>query len=234
MRQLKTSNTDNWLNADGDADTDDAVFAGDTGVLGITDVNTVVKLTHEGNADGAIILTETGSNTGVFESQDDDESNIWITGSENDDFTIDYAGATVQVFVESFDTTLEMIADGTWNSGDTLTVRLTNENLNINTLKDDDFGIDDSPIMRFGTPDTSNYFAPTAQISDDSITVDSDTLLTTLKATTGTTTFDVALDEGQVAELNSSSVSRYIHYSGGPDLTTDRGSNYRMTPTCPL
>ena len=221
MRQLKTSNTDNWLNADGDADTDDAVFAGDTGVLGITDVDTVVELTHVGNAGGAIILTETGSNTGVFESQDDDESNIWIIGSENDDFTIDYAGATVQVFVESFDITLEMIADGAWNSGDTLTVRLTDENLNINTLKDDNFGIDDSPIMRFGSPITSNYFAPTAQISDDSITVDSDTLLTTLKATTGITTFDVALDEAKVTELNSSSVSRYIHYSGGPGLTTE-------------
>ena len=215
------SNIDNWLDNDGVDDTTTSVFAGDTGVLGITDVDTVVELTHEDNADGAIILTETGSNTGVFESQDDDESNIWIMGSENDDFTIDYAGATVQVFVESFDTTLEMIADGTWDSGDTLTVRLTDENLNINTLKDDNFGIDDSPIMRFGTPDTSNYFAPTARISDDSITVDSDTLLTTLSATTGMTAFDVALDEGKVAELNSSSVSRYIHYSGGPDLTTD-------------
>ena len=35
------------------------------------------------------------------------------------------------------------MADGTWNSGDTLTVRLTNENLNINTLADDDMEIDD-------------------------------------------------------------------------------------------
>ena len=48
------------------------------------------------------------------------------------------------------------MADGTWNSGDTLTVRLTNENLNINTLDDDDMKITNSilPTMTFGTPIT--------------------------------------------------------------------------------
>ena len=59
-----------------------------------------------------------------------------------------------QVIVDSFDSTLELVADGTWNSGDTLTVRLTNENLNINTLADDDMKITDSvlPTMTFGAP----------------------------------------------------------------------------------
>ena len=48
------------------------------------------------------------------------------------------------------------MADGTWNSGDTLTVRLTNENLNINTLADDDMKITDRilPTMTFGAPTT--------------------------------------------------------------------------------
>ena len=80
-------------------------------------------------------LTETGANTGVFESQNDDDiSNIVVTGGENDDFTIAYADDDVQVFIEDFDSTLELIADGTWDSGETATVRLTNENLNLNTL----------------------------------------------------------------------------------------------------
>ena len=53
-----------------------------------------------------VTLTETGANTGVFESQnDDDSSNIEVTGVENDDFTIAYADSDVQVFIESFDTT---------------------------------------------------------------------------------------------------------------------------------
>ena len=41
-------------------------------------------------------------------------------GSENDDFTIDYADADVQVFIESFDSTLELIADGTWDQANRL------------------------------------------------------------------------------------------------------------------
>ena len=39
-------------------------------------------------------------------------------GDENDDFTIAYADSDVQVFIEDFDSTLEVIADGTWNSGE--------------------------------------------------------------------------------------------------------------------
>ena len=94
-----------------------------------------------------VTLTETGSNTGVFESQnDDDSSNIEVTGDENDDFTIAYADSDVQVFIEDFDSTLEVIADGTWDSGETATVRLTNENLNLNTLTDQNMEIGDDDL----------------------------------------------------------------------------------------
>ena len=93
----------------------------------------------------AVVIDETGSNTGVFESQSDDDSEISVyeKASDGDTFTIAYADDDQQVIVDSFDSTLELVADGTWNSGDTLTVRLTNENLNINTLADDDMKIDD-------------------------------------------------------------------------------------------
>ena len=104
-----------------------------------------------------VTLTETGANTGVFESQNDnDSSNIVVTGDVNDDFTIAYADDDVQVFIEDFDSTLELIADGTWDSGETATVRLTDENLNLNTLIDDDLTKDSAnlPVMRFGTPMT--------------------------------------------------------------------------------
>ena len=83
-----------------------------------------------------------------------------VTGDVNDDFTIAYADDDVQVFIEDFDSTLELIADGTWDSGETATVRLTNENLNLNTLKDDDLtkDSDNLPVMRFGTPMTLRDF----------------------------------------------------------------------------
>ena len=97
----------------------------------------------------------------MFESQnDDDVSGIMVTGNENDDFTIEYADDDVQVFIEKFDSTLELIADGTWDSGETATVRLTDENLNLNTLIDDDLTKDSTnlPVMRFGTPMTLKSF----------------------------------------------------------------------------
>ena len=60
------------------------------------------------------------------------------------------------MFIEDFDSTLVVIADGTWDSGESLTVRLTNENLNTNTLTEQDMAIgdDDLPILMFGAPIT--------------------------------------------------------------------------------
>ena len=106
------------------------------------------------------------------------------------------------MFIEEFDSTLELIADGTWDSGETATVRLTNENLNLNTLKDDDDLTKDSPnlpVMRFGTPMTLKSFDAEPTISDDSASVDGKTLLTTLSATSQRTTFDITLTDDQVS-----------------------------------
>ena len=157
------NNNDNWL----------GTFGGDGGVFTVTEDTRIVTVT-DGSV-GLVTLTETGSNTGVFESQNaDDSSNIDVTGVENDDFTIAYADDDVQVFIEEFDSTLELIVDGTWDSGETATVRLTDENLNLNTLLDDDLtkGSDNLPVMRFGTPMTLRSFDAEPTISDDSASVD--------------------------------------------------------------
>ena len=149
-----------------------------------------------------VTLTETGANTGVFESQnDDDSSNIVVTGDENDDFTIAYADDDVQVFIEDFDSTLELIADGTWDSGETATVRLTDENLNLNTLLDDDLTKDSPnlPVMRFGTPMTLRALMLNLRIPDDSASVDPKTLLTTLSATSQSTIFTITLTDDEVS-----------------------------------
>ena len=54
-----------------------------------------------------------------------------------------------QVIVDDFDSTLELIADGTWDSGEPLTIRLTNENLDLNTLDDHDMALIDDPILPY-------------------------------------------------------------------------------------
>ena len=88
----------------------------------------------------------------MFESQDD---SIKIEGVENDKLTIDYAGNSIQVFIGSFDSALEMIADGTWDSGESLTVRLSDETLDKDTMTDEEMKIGDVlPVLMVGTPIT--------------------------------------------------------------------------------
>ena len=212
-------NADNWLTpvtlADG---TETTVFGGNAGEFTVTEDDKKVTV-----AGGLVTLTETGSNTGVFESQNsDDGSNIAAAGDVNDDFTIAYADDDVQVFIEEFDSTLELIADGTWDSGETATVRLTDENLNLNTLLDDDLTKDSAnlPVMSFGDPKTLRDFTHEPAISDDSVSVDGKTLLTTLSATSTSTEFTITLTDDEVSWLNSTSMSHYVHYYDGPALTT--------------
>ncbi len=202
----------------------------DDGVVGITAAPTDPPV-------GTITLTETGANTGVFESQngdDNDSSNIVATGDENDDFKIAYADSDVQVFIEDFDSTLEVIANGAWDSGESLTVRLSNENLNTNTLTEQDMAIGDKylPVLIQGDPITL-HTVTIARAGDAAFgeewSVDENTQVATLRATNTTTTFTVTLTTGpdsQLARLTSDAMSSYVHYSSEEfTATTDAQLN---------
>ena len=215
---------DNWVGFFGGLGGKFTVDAGENVVdianVTNTDTNTDVEY---------VILTETGTNTGVFESQnDDDSSNIKVTGIENDDFTIAYADSDVQVFIEDFDSTLELIADGTWNSGETATVRLSDENLDTNTLTDQNMEIDDElPVLILGEPITlrdliseGTYDGDNNDTTDEvprgTITVNSNTRVGALAIPdTGNDTavvFTLTLSEGQVNQINRG--ESYIQYLG--------------------
>ena len=79
-----------------------------------------------------------------------------MTAVSGDTFTIEYADDDQQIIVDDFDSTLELIADGTWDSSEPLTIRLTNENLDLNTLDDHDmaFTDDDLAVLTMGDPVT--------------------------------------------------------------------------------
>ena len=206
-------------------DTDDWVgaFGGLGGKFKVTADDKVVDIANVTDVE-YVILTETGTNTGVFESQgDNDLSNIMVTGVENDVFTIAYADSDVQVFIESFDTALEMITDGTWDSGESLTVRLTNENLNLNTLTEQKIviGNDDIPVLVRGDPVTLKA----AEIDDgeigESISVN-DAHVATLNATGLDTTITVTLTDDQLTRLTNNTLNHYTHVlSNGLDITTN-------------
>ncbi len=215
----------NWLDVLGD----------NGGELTVTDADDAVEITND-ETDELIKLTETGSNTGVFTSEnDDDVSNIMVTGNENDDFTIAYADDDVQVFIEDFDSTLETISDGTWNSGGSITVRLTDEDLNTNTLTDQDMelGDDDLPILMFGEPITlaTVTIEPVGDADDptalgDRLAIDEDTHVGTLMKSTAFAvdnvyTFTVTLTEAQKERLQDGTLGNYIHYSSDLEATTN-------------
>ena len=169
--------------------------------------------------DGIVTIDETGSNTGVFESQSDDDSEISVKegASDGDTFTIGYADDDQQVIVNDFSSTLELIADGTWDSGESLTIRLSSEDLNLNTLGDDDMteASDDLPVLILGDPITLRTVKSMA-ISDgqigESISVN-DAHVATLLTTQLNTTITVTLTTGQNDRLKDETMSHYAHVS---------------------
>ena len=92
----------------------------DTGVFGITDTNDPPVAEYSAG-EKVVTFEETGSNTGVFASDENDVSEIDVSdgASSGDTFTIKYAADDQQIIVDDFDSTLELIADGTWDSSET-------------------------------------------------------------------------------------------------------------------
>ena len=194
----------------------------DTGTLNIIDsTENPVAVYADETAPMEVTIYETRSNTGVFESDDGGVSEIKINdeASSGDTFTIEYAADSQQIIVDDFDSTLELIADGTWDSSEPLTIRLTNENLDLNTLDDHDmaFTDDDLAVLIMGDPITlDNVRSVTTDKVGDAVDVNPRTFVVTLNATTDSTPVNVVLTSGQLARLTDSAHSHYVHYIADP------------------
>ena len=206
------------------------IFRGDTGRLAIDNLDPITIGYVAG--EGAMVeFEETGPSTGVFVSYDtDEESRITVNGDARagSTFTVDYAGNDAQVIVDDFDFTLELVRDGigsTWDSGEDLTVRLSAEGLNLNTLKDDDMTIadDDLPVLILGEPITLGAVESMA-INDrqigESISVN-DAHVATLSATQLATTITVTLTPEQNERLKDETMGHYAHLSSDLAVTTN-------------
>ena len=209
------------------------IFRGDTGRLVIDNLDPITIGYVAG--DGAMVeFEETGPSTGVFVSYDtNEESRITVNGDARagSTFTVDYAGNDAQVIVDDFDFTLELVRDGigsTWDSGEDLTVRLSAEGLNLNTLKDDDMTIadDDLPVLILGDPITLATVASAEVTSDmafgEAWSVNYDTHVATLTVTDTDTTVAITLTGEQLERLKDNGAqSHYVHYSSTFAATTD-------------
>ena len=206
------------------------IFTGDTTTLKTDDPDSLITITDNATT---IKFEETGSNTGVFESQDD---SITINGNENQDLTIDYAGNRIQVFIGSFDSVLEMIADGTWDSGESLTVRLSDESLDKDTMTDEKMKIGEVlPVFMVGTPITltadleslgthdhdndgnaTTPDVPRGMIAVGNAYVGALNISDAEASETDPVAFTIPLSEDDMGQINSG--SSYVHYMG-PDVT---------------
>ena len=141
--------------------------SGDKDIIGFEDNDNqkTVGTGFEGKA--LVTVQETSSNSGVFSSTDNAHDSVLKTTTTTDeeklrglDFTIDYNDTTNNFIVKFFQGLVKMdltsIASD-WGSGESLTVNITDQDENKNTLKDDDFSASGSksiPTVEIGSPFT--------------------------------------------------------------------------------
>ena len=113
------------------------------------------------SADKYLVFWESAENSGVFyNTDDDDQSNLKVTSNalRGTTATIDY-NDSAQSFVVQYDfATIDMDANSVgdeWNSGEEMTVVLYDQDLNLNTFKDEDLTVRGGtlvPSLQIGSP----------------------------------------------------------------------------------
>ncbi len=151
-----------------------ALFYGDNGFLDINPKKVIEfrnndnsKLVDLVTGDGFFYVTveESSPNTGIFENTDSsNESNLFTTGNSirDDSGIIDYNDEARSLLIAYYGGSILMdkaTIDGDWSSGEELTVTVTDQDENTNTLKQDIFDVSDPrfqaiPAIRIGSPIT--------------------------------------------------------------------------------
>ena len=113
---------------------------------------------------GPVTITETQSNSGIFKNTDEaDLSNLVITSDakRGTSATIDYNDSTQTILVANYFALLDLdesSVGGEWNSGELLAVTLTDQDMNLDSLLDEDLDVNnaavDVPALTIGSPIT--------------------------------------------------------------------------------
>ena len=134
-----------------------------------------------------VTVQETAPNSGVFSSTDNAHQSVMVTTSDEKlrdlDFTIDYNDTTENRIVTFFQGLVKMDLSSIaseWGSGESLTVNISDQDENKNTLKSDDFSATGSksiPTVKIGSPFTLEQ-ATEVKVGDVSIVEESDDIAT--------------------------------------------------------
>ena len=131
-------------------------------------------------ADKYLIFWETAENSGVFVNTDDDDaSNLKVLGTaiRGTTATFDY-NDSAQSFVVAHDfATIDMDVSSVgdeWNSGEEMTVRLIDQDLNLNTGSDEDLTVSGGtlvPSLQIGSPLSVKAGAVLLDNSSNTVTI---------------------------------------------------------------
>ena len=129
-----------------------------------------------------VTVQETSPNSGVFSATDDAHKSMLVTvtdtGLRDLDFTIEYNADITNYIVEFFVgmVSIDLSTIGSdWGSGESLSVSVTDQDENRNTLVDDDFSIDGStaiPTVQIGNPFTLEQATRVTSVNTDGDVVD--------------------------------------------------------------
>jgi len=214
----------------------DAASVGTAVIQSQDNADCSVDLAAAGEYDTSVLsgyhcFTETGSNTGIFTNGDDSDvatAKINTAALRGTTATIDYNDSAQSYLVTTSWGTIDMAgeeAGDEWNSGESITVTLVDEDRNLNTASDEDITVatsDNVPTISIGSPigladgfDGGNG----TYVLDDVTGIATLNLERAAAATDRTNgapwTFDLGgsgHDNVDINNMNSSVVQRYVTY----------------------
>jgi len=166
-----------------------------------------------------VTILETGVNTGVFVNYDsEDTSNIIITStaSRGKAATIDYDDSDKSIVVQSSFGTIDIsIDDDEWNSGETASVTLIDQDLNKNSRSDEDLAVESSSTRLIPSLVTGDPFTLGESLTNSEYAVTVQNIVTTstyplIAPTTGTLgTLQWTDNSGSKVKTSELTVARY-------------------------
>jgi hypothetical protein len=128
-------------------------------------VNAAGPANYLGQGSAPVTVVETEASSAIFQNTDEsDDANIRVAtdAPRGTTATIDYNDSAKSILVSQFFGTIDMDATalgGEWNSGEELSVLLTDQDVNLNSRVDEDISVADGrftiiPAMRIGSPIT--------------------------------------------------------------------------------
>jgi len=182
-------------------------------------------------ADAYLIFFETAENSGVFVNTDDDDNssvNVASNALRGTTATVDYNDSAASFVVTNYFATIDMDVTSVgdeWNSGEEMTVVLYDQDLNLNTFKDEDLTVRGGtlvPSLQIGSPLS---LTSTATVDDStsgsSITVTEVTSFSKIAKVASTALADSSTQLVFKTGITGAQWETYVDYGGSEFISFD-------------